>query len=562
MSSQQLVDLLMALDAPQYRYAELEQYATGRQPLAYLSPDAKIALPAFTRIVSNIPGLAVSSLAERLRITGFTGADVWQDWLANDLDQMSHIAHREALTFGDAYAIVWARPDGSPLVTVESPRQVTVLKDPATREIASAVKRWYTRTDTHAMLYLPDRLEHWWANVTAAGNTAYQLIETLDNPLGMVPVVNFCNTDRILVPTYHALVHIMGWGRSEIEDLIPLVDGLNATLAGLAVAQEYTARPRRWATGIELVEKPRLDASGSPVLDGDGQPIMDTVNPIPEGDRAMISEASEAKFGQLDGANLQGYENAVNIWLGQIMAVSALPAHFVGISTDNPSSADALRASEASLAARAEARQAIFGRSWEQVARLMVAIRDGVAVDSVGVNVQWGDPGSRSVAAEADAVTKLFQSGLLSRSGALRKLGYSEDEIQQELYDSQRDALASANPEFSMAVSKHAELMLNHHDKTGSYSARVTLIRARCPTMPRMGRRTARRMTKPAQSITTAPTRQKMRQARTQTPKRAATRSRVKWSNAYAAKTPTTEPKPKQQRIGPTHWRSNCIPRW
>lgn len=456
MSSQTLVDLLMALDAPQNRYAELERYATGQQALAYLSPDAKIALPSFNRLASNIPGLAVSSLAERLRITGFTGADLWQDWLANDLDQMSHIAHREALTFGDAYAIVWARPNGSPQVTVESPRQVTVLKDPATREVTSAVKRWYTRTDTHAMLYLPDRVEHWWANVTAAGNTAYQLVETLDNPLSVVPVVNFCNTDRILISTYRSLAHVMGWGRSEIEDLIPLVDGLNATLAGLAVAQEYTARPRRWATGIELVEKPRLDANGNPVLDGDGQPIVDTVNPIPEGDRAMISEAPEAKFGQLDGANLQGYENAVNIWLGQIMAVSALPAHFVGITTENPSSADALRASESSLTARAEARQAIFGRSWEQVARLMVAVRDRVSVDSVRVNVQWCDPSSRSTAADADAVTKLFQTQVISRAESLRRLGYSDDQAKQiinEIYDEmQSQATAKSDPATMRAI--------------------------------------------------------------------------------------------------------------
>ena len=67
----------------------------------------------------------------------------------------------------------------------------------------------------------------------------------------------------------------------------------------------------------------------------------------------------------------------MRVLLGQIMAVSALPAHYVGVSTENPASADALRAAEASLTARAEARQATFGRSWEDVARLMQAVRDG-----------------------------------------------------------------------------------------------------------------------------------------------------------------------------------------
>ncbi|PJE23671.1 MAG: hypothetical protein CK431_09975 [Mycobacterium sp.] len=445
MSSDLLVELCHTLDLPQGRYAELERYAAGRQALAYLSPDAKIALPALNRIVSNIPRLAVSSLAERLRIIGFKGVELWADWLSNDLDQQSVILHRESLLFGDGYVICWARPDGSPLVTVESPRQVAVIKDPATREVTSAVKRWRTRTTTEAMVYLPDRVEHWRANTTAAAAPAFELVQALDNPLGVVPVVNFCNADRILLTIGDALL-TRQFGHSEIDDLVPLVDGLNATLAGLAVAQEFTARPRRWATGIELVEQPKIDDDGRPLLDDDGQPVMQTVNPIPEGSRMMVSENDQAKFGQLSGADLNGYSTAVDIWLGQIMAVSALPAHFVGITTSNPSSADALRASEASLTARAEQRAAVFGRSWEQVARLMVAIRDGVAVDSVDVSAQWGDPASRSIAQEADAATKLFQTGLLSRTGALRKLGYSDDEIADELRNIAADREAETDP--------------------------------------------------------------------------------------------------------------------
>lgn len=460
MTSPLLVDLLQKLDGPQHYYRELEEYATNRQQLAYLSPEARIALPSLNRIGTNLCDLAVSSLAERLKVTGFRGLDVWDDWLANNLDQLAVNLHREALTYGDAYAIVWARPDGSPLVSIESPKQVAAIYDPATREITAAVKRWTTKTETHAMVYLADRLEHWRALTAGAASSAFELIETIPHVLGVVPVVGFRNQKWIL-----------GDGHSELDDIIPLVDGLNATLSGLAVAQEYTARPRRWATGIELVEKPLLDANNEPVIGDDGEPVMEAVNPIPEGNRAMISEAEKAAFGQLPGADLSGYEAAVRIWLGQIMAVSALPAHMCGITTENPSSSEAIRASESALTARAEQRQAVFGRSWEQVARLMVAVRNRTQVDVVPVIVQWRDPSSTSIAAESDAVTKLVQSGILSKSGALRRLGYTEPEIEKEIYYAERDAMATANPEFSMAVSKHAELMLNHNDKTGDYAA-------------------------------------------------------------------------------------------
>ncbi|YCU63432.1 hypothetical protein ACRYGX_09125 [Mycobacteroides abscessus] len=57
MSSDLLVELLQALDAPQARYCELENYYAGTQALAYLSADARSALDnRFGRMVSNLLG--------------------------------------------------------------------------------------------------------------------------------------------------------------------------------------------------------------------------------------------------------------------------------------------------------------------------------------------------------------------------------------------------------------------------------------------------------------------------------------------------------------------------
>ena len=414
-----LTALLQRLSEPSARYADLDRYYTGTQPLAYLSPEAKTALGnRFGVMASNIPRLAVTALAERLRITGFSGdAALWADWVRNDLDQTSGVAHREALLLGDSFVIVWADPFGRPRVTVESAKQVGVLTDPGSRQIVAARKRWEdtTRKTTEAVLYLPDRIVRLRANqagaVTAQGLAT---VEELANPLGVVPVVNLRNSDRILGEH----------GSSEIDDLKPLVDALNKSLADMMVTSEYVGRPRRWATGIELTEEP--------VLDDEGNDTGDTVevNPIPEGARAMISEAADAKFGQLAAADLGGYEASVRVLLGQIMAVSTLPAHYVGVFTDNPASADALRAAEASLTARAEARQQTFGRAWEQVAKLMVAVRDGRDPSMIDdIRVLWADAATRSVAQEADAVVKLYAAGLLPASYALGKLGYSDDEV-------------------------------------------------------------------------------------------------------------------------------------
>ncbi|WP_044080346.1 phage portal protein [Mycobacterium canetti] len=428
---------MQRLDEPAARYNELGLYYRGEQPLAFLSPEAKTALgDRFGRMASNIPRLAVTALAERLRVTGFTGdaADIWPDWLRNDLDQLSGVAHREALLLGDSYVIVWADKLGRPKVTIESAKQVVAQHDPGTRQIVAAAKRWETKTTTEVMLYEPDQISHYRANVTGATTVGYNLVGTLANPLGVVPVVNIRNTDLILAER----------GCSEIDDLKPLVDALNKSLADMMVTSEYVGRPRRWATGIELTEEPVLDDDGNPVLDDEGQPVMSEVNPIPEGNRAMIAEEVGAKFGQLDAADLAGYENAVRVILGQVMAVSTLPAHYVGVVTDNPASADALRAAEASLTARAEARQATFGRAWEQVAKLMLAVRDGRDPLQLEARVHWADAATRSVAQEADAVVKLYQAGLLPASYALAKLGYSDADLAQIRVARRAEALDTA----------------------------------------------------------------------------------------------------------------------
>lgn len=125
--------------------------------------------------------------------------------------------------------------------------------------------------------------------------------------------------------------------------------------------------------------------------------------------------------------------------------VSGLPAHYVGLLQDSVTSADALRAAEAALVARAEARQRQYGVGWEAVARLLVGIRDSVDPASITARVVWAPADTRSQAQEADYAVKLYSAGILSRTATLRKLGFSEDEIAQELEDFARDAQMAAD---------------------------------------------------------------------------------------------------------------------
>ena len=423
------IELDRALDVRAARLHLLSQYYAGEQPLAFLSPDAKKQIgQRFDRIATNLPRLAVSAIAERLRVTGFIDADgrrdtaLWEAWTRSDLDQTSPAGHREALAIGEAAVIVWANAAGKAVATVESGRQVAVYRDAGSGETLAAVKRWTdlapdgTEKQTRWVVYRPDRIEHLvgdGASITGAKTT-----QVIDNPLLAVPVVALTNTDRPLDV----------FGVSEFQDLIPIVDALNKISADMLTASEYGARPRRWATGLELEEQPKIGDDGNPVLDEDGDPVMEVVNPIPEDSKLLINEGAEGKFGQLPGADLTGYDTAVRVLLQQASAVSGLPGHYLGISTSVPASADAIRAAEAALTARAEARQAVFGRAWEQVARLILAVEHGGEVADYTPRVQWADPSTRSAAAEADAVVKLHAAGIISTTEARTRLGIDNPE--------------------------------------------------------------------------------------------------------------------------------------
>jgi hypothetical protein len=431
-SSDLLVDALKALEARQALNVELAKYMQGEQPLAWISPESRKALGnRMSRLVSNIPALQVNSIVERLRVVGFSDPRAWELFVSTDLDQLAAQAVTDALAYSTGYVLVWSK-DGKPVASVESPCQCHVLRDPADRSVYAGVKRYEAKDASHAWLYLPDRVEHWTAPRKGA-STAFALSETLDNPLGIVPLVPIDN------------------GYSEVRDLLPLCDALNKLLVDMMTASEAAGKGRRWISGLELVERPRINQDGTPVLDGAGEPIIDLVSPIDDINTVttMISESENTKFGALPAADLSGFREGVQVIVSQLSAVSSLPAHYLSpLTAAQVPSADGLRAAEASLIARCEAKQLALGRDFEQVGKLLIAVDTGADPTSIPLRVKWARAATRSESQEADAAVKLFQSGLLSRRATLARLGMSEDEIDAEMAAIDQDAQNSRDIKF------------------------------------------------------------------------------------------------------------------
>lgn len=390
-------ELALALDqwgAAESRVADLRRSWTGSRPVAYLSPESKEALgDRLGKLTINYPRLAVESLAERMTLSGLAvtdGLDVWAEFRAANGPELAELVHTDRLLYGSAYVTVWGTEDGTATVTGDSPATMTHGTDPATGETVWAARRYTVAPDDHRIvLYTSETIRTFRARYSGASTFGYQLEQRIDNPLGVVPVVPFVRRASLADPIT---------GASAVDDLLDLTDAVSKVLADAMVSSEFYARPRRWATGLEIEE------------DEDGRPV----DPFGK-KRFLQSEDPDTKFGQLDGARLDGYADMLATLTQSVGALSGLPSHYLGLHGDQPASADGIRAAEAQLTARARAEQRRTANEWARVAWLLDAVVRGVEpvpATLVAVVVAWESAETSTPAMEADAAAKLRGIGI------------------------------------------------------------------------------------------------------------------------------------------------------
>lgn len=424
-------ELLARLDRAQPVVRQRDMYLRGAQPLRFTTDK----LSPVIGFRSNLAEVAVTAVAERINLESVTASinfptgpvDVTDRARAlvqdSDFPMLLQSLISDMLAVGSAYIIVWVDGMGRPVVTGESAEQVAVTRDPITGGVTGAVKRWQVvdsagvLTEEHVIKYGPNRIVHLKRNDTRGKLT---FVSAVDNPLGVVPVVPLVNIKRLNDET----------GSSVIDSLAPLLDALNKIIVDMLITSESVARPKRYATGVVLED----DEDGfiadegftadSELPAGDDSPGVES--PFKDSDDLWISEQAEAKFGQLAGADLGGYKTAVDLIIQQIMAVTSLPGHMVGVTTSNPSTAEALRASEVALSSNADSRVRVINRPVEWAVRLLVALDYGVSPAVVEVKNEWGSTATRSVAQEADAAVKLVSQEVITADEARSNVGIKE----------------------------------------------------------------------------------------------------------------------------------------
>ena len=389
----------------------LDRYYNGTHRLAQMGLAVPPSLRSFETAV-NWPRLTVDALEARLDVKTFYMPDgrradaVIEGWAFNNLDSESSLAHIDALVYGRAFVVVGSNADdpAHPLVTVESPREITVDVDPRTRRITRALRVYGVNEQTgqpeHATLYEPDRTTWFYRG---PGEKWHETGRD-DHRLGRVPIVMLVNRRR--AGDFR--------GVSEMADVLGLTDAAARTLTNLQVAGETHAIPARWVSGVAKGDF--VDAQGNPI------PVWESYF------TAMSATGNkDAKFGQFSASDLKNFHDTVNHYAGLVAAVTKMPHAYLGLTTAQSPSADAIRSAEAPHVKLAERKQRAFGDAWAWVAALYERFRTGSWENGNAMRTEWHDAATPTVAARADAIVKLTGGKpVLSVEGAWDEMGWSE----------------------------------------------------------------------------------------------------------------------------------------
>lgn len=423
-----IVELNRSLDSRQGPYDRITKAWQGDNPAAYMSQKSRQALDdRLRRLGVNFPRLVVNSKVDRLSVsglrnavTGVANSEAWDRWIRSGMVTKSEQVHTDYYLYGSSYVTVWADSFGRAAVTTGTPRSTYVDRDPITGEIRSALRRWRTIDGARCTVMTPESITLYSSRSAEFGASAgaWSVVESQPNPLGIVPVVPFTREQSAEDVD----------GTSAVADILDLSDALAKILSDAMVTSEHFARPRRWATGLEIEETE------------DGE----IVDPFRK-ESHLQSESPDTKFGQFSSSDLAGYNTLIATLTQQIGSLTGLPPHYLGLHGDQPANADGVRAAEAQLASGAYSDQRSLNQPWARVNQLMAAVEDP-AVDARGMDTSavWASPEIRTPAQAADAALKLRDIGVPLETVLVESLGYAPDRAADIAAQADRSEISKA----------------------------------------------------------------------------------------------------------------------
>ena len=421
------------------------------------------SVATYARSISSASSLLNSSSSPRLGVSAVdttrppTGSSqsptdlhsaIDSIWFANRLDLTAEEIHLEALKLGDAYAIVWPDDDGNVVIYPQHAANCTVVYDDEILGLMRFAAKYWRTSDGYVRLNLlyPDRIEKYVSRskselslpdfreflplgaqarspsaregvavvsadgvVGAPASVASEVENShavVPNPYGTIPLFHFSNTCEIGT-----------FGKSELQQAIPIQNGLNKAVLDMLVAMEFSAFRQRWVTGIEV----EYDSNG------------DAIPPFKVGcDRLWTASNPQVSFGDFNTTDLDQFLKVKDSFRVDIASVTGTPLHYFLQNIRGFASGEALGRAEARFLAKVRDRQKIFGQTW--AALMSFALRVAGFEPGILLRPQWEDPAPM---AEREFLENLILKKRLgiSTEQALLEAGYGRTDIAQMLSD-------------------------------------------------------------------------------------------------------------------------------
>ena len=326
---------------------------------------------------------ARDSIAQGLRIDGYSSEDVWRDaWQASGMDGRQGQLNREVVGLGYGFGIA---------LPAEQAGKALMRPLSALNTYATFADPWDVRPSAvlHLVAGRLGRVEgQRWMFVDAEG--VYRWSGDARTPRDMTfyphgldynPVARIDNT------------YAMGGApQSSIEQAVPVYQRIVDATFTLQMVQRYGAFPQKWMAGGELA----VDAAGNPLVRSSVDGLL----------HASGETGESARFGTFTAANLDQVVTAVDAHIKHFAALVQVPPHYLLGAIVNMS-AEGIAAAESGYFRNISDRKTSLGEGYELWFRNAADILGDDSASDTSTEVHWSDESARSLAQISDAVVKL-----------------------------------------------------------------------------------------------------------------------------------------------------------
>ena len=371
----------------------------------------------------NFARTVVDSVLNRLEIANFLApneeaekkiSDVWQ---MNDMEFDADEIHRRALVYGNCYAIVWTDREGNPTIDYNSPLTTVVVYDDENPRLKKfAAKLWqtedpsdYKKKIARLNMYYPDRIEKYsmFGEIeNVVSESAFVLVDTVENPWGEVPVFHFRTSKQ--------------YGRPEHADAMGPQDAINKLIVTHMTTVDYQGAPQRYALSdngnTAEFEDFEDDATAS-----------DNIGRLKNGPGELWYLKGISKVGEFSPADHKVFTEPVRDFVRSMASITNTPLHYFE-KTGNVPSGEALRTAEAPLLKKVQDRQITFGSTWQDLMRFVLRIEGIPGYNNV--TVKWNNLESMDSLDAWEVAVKKRVVGV-SLEQVLVEMGYEPELAQQ-----------------------------------------------------------------------------------------------------------------------------------